>query len=83
MAAWFKATRCSGEKTGIGEFNVEDEEGVEWQVTVILSKRTNKPLVSRPVVCVNRRYNADIELEGDIMDAVREVLDKESADVGT
>lgn len=38
---WFKATRCTGEKGGIGEFNVEDSQGVEWAVQIIEIEEEN------------------------------------------
>mgnify|MGYP000138510539 CR=1 FL=1 len=79
---WFKATRASGDKNGPGEFTVEDSEGVEWQVPVIPSKvRPGMLSCARPVVCLNRGYECGDELEYDVFEAVREVLETESTEL--
>lgn len=68
---WYNVTRSSGEKAGPGEFVVEDEDGVEWQVTVIESKKVPGTLsYLNEVVCMNRRYECDWGLRGDLQDAV-------------
>ena len=76
---WFSVTRSSGEKTGPGEFVVEDEDGVEWQVTVIESKKVPGTLsYLNEVVCMNRRYECGWELRGDLQDAVEDFIKKEA-----
>lgn len=78
---WFSVTRSSGEKTGPGEFVVEDEDGVEWQVTVIYSKKVLGELTYlNEIACMNRRYECDWELRGDLHDAVKEFIKKEAGD---
>ena len=75
---WFSVTRSSGEKAGPGEFVVEDEDGVEWQVTAIESKKVPGTVTClNEVVCMNRRYECDWELRGDLQDAVKEFVKKE------
>lgn len=76
---WFSVTRSSGEKAGPGEFVVEDEDGVEWQVTAIESKKVLGTVTClNEVVCMNRRYECDWELRGDLQDAVKEFIKKEA-----
>lgn len=77
----FKALRSSGEKNAPGKFVVEDSDGVQWQVTAIDSKKKPGTLtLLNDVVCMNRRYECDWYLRGDIHGAVREVLDVEAAE---
>jgi hypothetical protein len=72
---WFKVTRASGELRGVGEFAVEDENGNTWQVRTIESKRTPGAFACvRPAVCANAGYEAGLELEGDMFDAVKEFV---------
>lgn len=78
---WFSVTRSSGEKTGPGEFVVEDEDGVEWQVTAIESKKVPGTVTClNEIACMNRRYECDWELRGDLQDAVKEFIKKERGD---
>jgi len=75
---WFTATRSTGDVNEPGEFAVEDAEGLTWQVTVIGSKVTpGKLACARPVVCMTRDLKPGHELQGDIIDAVEEVLEEE------
>lgn len=78
MMDWFTVTRCSGDKCCVGEFVVEDRNGNEWQVRTKESKRGGICCL-RPVVCMNAGYEAGIELEGDICDAVKEFVSSEDA----
>lgn len=72
---WFTVTRSSGEKQGIGEFTVEDSEGVEWQVTTTYSKKEPGKIVClNEVVCMNRGYECGTELRGDIQQAVKDFI---------
>lgn len=76
---WFKATRCTGDNGGIGEFHVEDSQGVEWLVRMIESKKNPGKLVyEKPIVCLNHNYNCGYELEGDLYDSVKALLTEES-----
>jgi hypothetical protein len=81
MSDWFKATRTSGDKNKPGEFVVEDSEGAEWQVTAIDSKKKPGTLtLLNEVVCMNKRYECDWVLRGDIQEAVCELLKDEAAE---
>jgi hypothetical protein len=53
---WFNVVRSSGDIGGPGEFVVEDSEGVEWQVTAVMSTKVpGKVTCLNEVVCMNRR----------------------------
>lgn len=72
---FFNVTRSSGEKAGPGEFVVEDEDGVEWQVTVIPSKKNPGELTClNEIACMNRRYDCGWELRLDLQDAVKSFI---------
>jgi len=76
--SWFKATRASGEKCGPGEFCVEDSDGVEWQVTAVESKKPFQTIaMSNQVVCLNKNYECNWELRGDLHQSVRELIAEE------
>jgi hypothetical protein len=78
MSDWFTVTRSSGEKGGIGEFVVEDAEGVEWQVTAVNStKKEGAITFLNEVVCMNRMYDCSWELRYDLHDAVRNFIEGE------
>ena len=75
MSRNFTITRGTGEKGGPGEFTVEDEDGVEWQVTVIESKQRPGSLTClNEVVCLNRGYECGWELKGDLQDAAKRFI---------
>lgn len=77
---WFNITRSSGEKAGPGEFVVEDSDGVEWQVTAVMSMRVPGTVTClNEIVCMNRRYECDWELRGDLQDAVKELIEAEGS----
>jgi len=74
----FTITRVSGEKCGPGEFHVEDSDGVEWQATAIPSKKYPGKLVClNEVICMNRNYECNWELRGDIQDRTIEFIEAE------
>ena len=79
---WFKATRTNGDPNDEGEFVVEDNDGLEWQVRVAEVRTRINPYALccvRPAVCLNRNYAATLELEQDLFAAVEKVLEDEAA----
>lgn len=77
---WFNITRSSGEKAGPGEFVVEDSEGVEWQVTAVMSTVVpGKVVCLNEIPCLNRMYLCNWELQYDLQDAVKELIEAEGS----
>lgn len=78
----FHVERCSGEKGGPGEFGLCDENGIEWQVTVVESKKTVGGFTCLyEVVCMNANYECSWELRGDLFDAAKGFITKERENI--
>jgi hypothetical protein len=67
--------RMSGERGNIGEFCVEDDNGTEWQVTAVPSKKVQGGIAFlNEVVSLNTMYEPSWELRQDLQDAVRNFI---------